>query len=109
MLEKEGGAFEGDRHLLEIVKGMASRVGRGVGEASPMVDARLADGSRVNAIIPPLALDGTLVSIRRFGAKPLLIDDLISKKAITQDMVRFLAACVKARINMVISGVTGSG
>ncbi len=88
---------------------IASRVGRRVGETSPMVDARLADGSRVNAIIPPLALDGTLVSIRRFGAKPLLIDDLISKKAITQDMVRFLAACVKARINMVISGGTGSG
>jgi pilus assembly protein CpaF len=109
MLQKTDVAFHDDRHLLQIVQRIASRVGRRVDETSPMVDARLADGSRVNAIIPPLALDGTLVSIRRFGAKPLLIDDLVSKKAITQDMVRFLAACVKARINMVISGGTGSG
>jgi pilus assembly protein CpaF len=108
-LEKTAIAFHDDRHLIQIVQRIASRVGRRVDETSPMVDARLPDGSRVNAIIPPLALDGTLVSIRRFGAKPLLIDDLISKKAITQDMVKFLAACVKARINMVISGGTGSG
>src|SRR6266446_6995915 len=108
-LEQANIAFHDDRHLLQIVQRIAGRVGRRVDETTPMVDARLADGSRVNAIIPPLALDGTLVSIRRFGAKPLLIDDLVSKKAITQDMVRFLAACVKARINMVISGGTGSG
>jgi len=74
-----------------------------------MVDARLPDGSRVNAIIPPLALDGTLVSIRRFGARPLLIPDLLAKKSITPEMIRFLAACIKARVNMVISGGTGSG
>jgi pilus assembly protein CpaF len=109
LLKKTDIAFHDDRHLLQIVQRIASRVGRRVDETSPMVDARLADGSRVNAIIPPLALDGTLVSIRRFGAKPLKIDDLISKKAIMGDMVKFLAACVKARINMVISGGTGSG
>jgi pilus assembly protein CpaF len=74
-----------------------------------MVDARLADGSRVNAIIPPLALDGALLSIRRFGARPLLIDDLIANKAVTRDMVGFVSACVKARVNVVISGGTGSG
>ena len=74
-----------------------------------MVDARLPDGSRVNAIIPPLALDGTLVSIRRFGAQPLLITDLLACKAIVPDMVQFLSACVKARVNMVISGGTGTG
>ncbi|MFL5245744.1 MAG: CpaF family protein [Gemmataceae bacterium] len=109
MLKRAEVAFHDERHLLQIVQRIASRVGRRVDETSPMVDARLADGSRVNAIIPPLALDGTLVSIRRFGAKPLQINDLIGKKAITKDMVRFLAACVKARINMVISGGTGSG
>jgi pilus assembly protein CpaF len=109
LLKRADIAFHDDRHLLQIVQRIASRVGRRVDETSPMVDARLADGSRVNAIIPPLALDGTLVSIRRFGAKPLKIDDLISKKAIMGDMVKFLAACVKARINMVISGGTGSG
>jgi pilus assembly protein CpaF len=109
MLQRADVAFHDDRHLLQIVQRIANRVGRRVDETSPMVDARLADGSRVNAIIPPLALDGTLVSIRRFGAKPLLIDDLVAKKAITQDMVKFLAACIKARINMVISGGTGSG
>ena len=102
-------AFHDDRHLLQIVQRIAGRVGRRVDETSPMVDARLPDGSRVNAIIPPLALDGTLVSIRRFGAQPLLIADLMERQALTPDMVRFLSACVKARVNMVISGGTGSG
>jgi pilus assembly protein CpaF len=74
-----------------------------------MVDARLADGSRVNAVIPPLALDGALVSIRRFGARPLRMHDLVEKKSIPKEMVTFLAACVKARVNMLISGGTGSG
>jgi pilus assembly protein CpaF len=108
-LEKTNVVFHDDRHLLQIVQRIASRVGRRVDETSPMVDARLPDGSRVNAIIPPLALDGTLVSIRRFGAKPLLISDLLQRKAFTPDMMTFLAACVKARINIVISGGTGSG
>jgi pilus assembly protein CpaF len=91
------------------VQRIAGRVGRRVDETSPMVDARLPDGSRLNAIIPPLALDGTLVSIRRFGAQPLLIKDLIGKRSISKDMVEFLAACIKARINVIISGGTGSG
>jgi pilus assembly protein CpaF len=108
-LERAEIAFHDDRHLLQIVQRIAGRVGRRVDETNPMVDARLPDGSRVNAIIPPLALDGTLVSIRRFGARPLLIDDLVSKRALTHDMVGFLAACIKARVNIVISGGTGSG
>jgi pilus assembly protein CpaF len=108
-LEKTNIAFHDDRHLLQIVQRIAGRVGRRVDETSPMVDARLADGSRVNAIIPPLALDGALVSIRRFGARPLLISDLLSYKSITRDMVTFLAACIKARVNLLISGGTGSG
>jgi pilus assembly protein CpaF len=108
-LERADIAFHDDRHLLQIVQRIAGRVGRRVDETSPMVDARLPDGSRVNAIIPPLALDGTLVSIRRFGAQPLLINDLLGKRSIAKDMVKFLAACVKARINMIISGGTGSG
>ena len=94
----------------EIVQRIVGRVGRRVDETSPMVDARLPDGSRVNAIIPPLALDGRLVSIRRFGRQPLLVDDLVAKKADDAgDGPRFLAACVEARINMLISGGTGSG
>jgi pilus assembly protein CpaF len=108
-LEPTNIAFHDERHLLQIVQRIAGRVGRRVDETSPMVDARLPDGSRINAIIPPLALDGTLVSIRRFGAKPLLISDLLNKKAITREMIEFLGACVKARINTVISGGTGSG
>src|SRR5262249_11128454 len=108
-LERADIAFHDDRHLLQIVQRTAGRVGGRVDETSPMVDARLPDGSRVNAIIPPLALDGVLLSIRRFGAQPLLIDDLLAKHALTTEMVKFLAACVKARINMVISGGTGSG
>jgi pilus assembly protein CpaF len=108
-LELSGVAFHDDRHLMQIVQRIVGRVGRRVDETSPMVDARLPDGSRVNAIIPPLALDGTLVSIRRFGARPLMIADLVSKKAITNEMVQFLSSCVKARINMLISGGTGSG
>jgi pilus assembly protein CpaF len=108
-LERADIAFNDDKHLLQIVQRIAGRVGRRVDETSPMVDARLSDGSRVNAIIPPLALDGALVSIRRFGARPLLINDLIAKKSITPDMVKFLSACVKARVNILVSGGTGSG
>jgi pilus assembly protein CpaF len=108
-LERVDIAFNDDRHLVQIVQRIVGRVGRRVDETRPMVDARLPDGSRINAIIPPLALDGSLVSIRRFGGRPLLISDLINKKAITQDMVRFLAGCVRARLNVLISGGTGSG
>jgi pilus assembly protein CpaF len=108
-LERAAIAFHDEKHLLQIVQRIVGRVGRRVDETSPMVDARLPDGSRVNAIIPPLALDGTLVSIRRFGARPLLIADLVANRSITPEMVRFLTACIKARANMVISGGTGSG
>jgi pilus assembly protein CpaF len=108
-LESADVKFNDERHLLQIVQRIAGRCGRRVDETSPMVDARLADGSRVNAIIPPLALDGTLLSIRRFGAKPFLIKDLIANQSMTPEMGQFLAACIKARVNMIISGGTGSG
>jgi pilus assembly protein CpaF len=101
--------FNDEKHLLQIVQRIVGRIGRRVDETTPMVDARLADGSRVNAIIPPLALDGTLLSIRRFGARPLLFEDLVAKKSITQEMVDFLSAAVRARCNILISGGTGSG
>jgi pilus assembly protein CpaF len=95
--------------LIQIVQRIVGRVGRRVDETKPTVDARLPDGSRINAVIPPLALDGPLVSIRRFGGRPLLSSDLLAKKAITKPMIDFLAACIEARINIVISGGTGSG
>jgi pilus assembly protein CpaF len=102
-------AFDDEQHLLEVVQRIAGRVGRRIDEASPMVDARLPDGSRVNAVLRPLALDGALVSIRRFAARPLLAGDLIARRSITSEMVEFLSACVKARLNIMISGGTGSG
>ena len=108
-LEPVNIAFNDDRHLVQIIQRIVGRIGRRVDETCPMVDARLADGSRVNAIIPPLALDGALLSIRRFGARPLQIDDLMVHKAVTREMIQFLSACVKARINIIISGGTGSG
>jgi pilus assembly protein CpaF len=108
-LERVNVVFNDEKHLLQIVQRIVGRIGRRVDETTPMVDARLPDGSRVNAIIPPLALDGTLVSIRRFGSRPLLIKDLLAFKAVTPEMIQFLSACVKARINMIISGGTGSG
>ncbi|MFO0841667.1 MAG: CpaF family protein [Gemmataceae bacterium] len=101
--------FNDDRHLLQIIQRIVSRVGRRVDETCPMVDARLADGSRFNAIISPLALDGSLVSIRRFGNRPLLADDLVANKSVTPEIVRFLSACVQGRLNVLISGGTGSG
>jgi pilus assembly protein CpaF len=101
--------FNDEKHLLQIVQRIAGRVGRRVDETTPMVDARMADGSRFNAIIPPLALDGSLVSIRRFGAKPLMMPDLVKFGALTEEMAAFLSACIKSRLNAVISGGTGSG
>ena len=101
--------FTDEKHLLNIVQRICSRVNRRVDESSPMVDARLPDGSRVNAIIPPLSMKGTVVSIRRFGAKPLQAADLIAGKSATSEMLDFLGACVKGRLNMVVSGGTGSG
>jgi len=100
--------FRDNAHLLTVIDRIVSRVGRRVDESSPMVDARLADGSRVNAIIPPLALDGPVLSIRRFGAE-LTAQDLVSKGAMTDQMLTLLAGCVLARLNILISGGTGSG
>jgi pilus assembly protein CpaF len=108
-LERTNIVFHDGRHLLQIVQRIAAKVGRRVDETSPMVDARLPDGSRLNAIIAPLALEGPLVSIRRFGARPLLIEDLLANDSITPEMIQFLEACVQARINIVISGGAGSG
>jgi pilus assembly protein CpaF len=101
--------FRDNEHLLQIINRIVSKVGRRVDETSPMVDARLPDGSRVNAIIHPLAVDGPILSIRRFGAAPLKIDDMIRNESLTEDMRNFLEACVKARLNILISGGTGSG
>jgi pilus assembly protein CpaF len=109
MLEEGHVAFQDDRHLVQIIQRVVGKVGRRLDEATPMVDARLADGSRINAVIAPLALDGPLVSIRRFGARPFLVADLLARGAITEDMVKFLSSCVQAKINTVISGGTGSG
>ena len=108
-LEKVDIAFRDDSHLLQIIDRIVSRVGRRVDESSPMVDARLQDGSRVNAIIPPLSIDGPVLSIRRFGSDPLTIKDLIDLKALTPQLVQVLEACVKSRLNVLISGGTGAG
>jgi pilus assembly protein CpaF len=102
-------SFRDDRHLLQIIDRIVSRVGRRVDESTPMVDARLPDGSRVNAIIPPLALDGPAVSIRRFGTGPLAPDQLVELKSISAEMMETLAAAVRARISILISGGTGAG
>lgn len=108
-LEPVDVSFRDDAHLLQIIDRIVSRIGRRVDESSPMVDARLKDGSRVNAIIPPLAIDGPMLSIRRFGADPLTIKNLVEYKALTQPLVQILEACVKARLNVLISGGTGAG
>ncbi len=109
VLEKVAANFQDDRHLLRVIDRIVSGVGRRIDDSSPMVDARLADGSRVNAIIPPLAVDGPLVSIRRFPAERLKSDDLVSLRALTRPMLEFLAHCVRARLNALISGGTGAG
>src|SRR5580700_7457816 len=108
-LEKVEMLFRDNDHLLQIIDRIVSKVGRRVDETSPMVDARLPDGSRVNAIIPPLALDGPTMSIRRFGANPLKLEDLLNYKAFTPEMAMLMEACIKARLNIIISGGTGCG
>lgn len=108
-MEKTDVTFRDNEHLLQIIDRIVSKVGRRVDETSPMVDARLPDGSRVNAIIPPLALDGASVSIRRFGSNPLKLEDLLNYKAFTPEMAMLMEACIKARLNIVISGGTGCG
>jgi pilus assembly protein CpaF len=108
-LLETGIRFQNDRHLLHIIEKIVSSVGRRIDESVPLVDARLPDGSRVNAIIPPLAVDGPSLSIRRFGRKVLSNDDLLRNQTVTPSIMAFLAACVEARLNIVISGGTGSG
>ena len=109
LLQRVDAKFRDDRHLLQIIDRIVSRIGRRVDESSPMVDARLPDGSRVNAIIPPLALDGPALSIRRFGTGPITVDQLVQLKTISPEMMEMLAAAVRARISILISGGTGAG
>jgi len=109
MLTRVNVSFRDDRHMLQIIDRIVSGVGRRVDESSPMVDARLADGSRVNAIIPPLALDGPSMSIRRFGTGPVASNQLVELKSISAEMMEVLAAAVKARVSILISGGTGAG
>jgi pilus assembly protein CpaF len=114
-VEKEGRVqrsdvtFRDNDHLLQILDRIVSRVGRRIDETSPMCDARLPDGSRLNAIIPPLALDGPSLTIRKFGAKPLTLENLLNFGAFTPEMVMFMEGAMKARLNIIISGGTGSG
>jgi pilus assembly protein CpaF len=109
LLTRADASFRDDRHLLQIIDRIVSRVGRRVDESSPMVDARLPDGSRVNAIIPPLALDGPSMSIRRFGTGPLAANQLVQLKSISAEMMELLSAAVRARLSILISGGTGAG
>jgi pilus assembly protein CpaF len=108
-LEVTGLSFKDNQHLMQIIDRIVSRIGRRVDESSPMVDARLSDGSRVNAIIPPLALDGPCLSIRRFGRDPLTARNMIDNKTLTEPMLELLSAMVKGRLNLLISGGTGAG
>ena len=108
-LEPTGLTFKDDAHLMQIIDRIVSRVGRRVDESSPMVDARLADGSRVNAIIPPLAIDGPCLSVRRFGRDPITARNMIENKTLTEPMLELLSAMVKGRLNILISGGTGAG
>src|SRR6202030_4428656 len=109
ILERTPVQFRDDVHLMGIIDRIVSAIGRRVDESSPMVDARLADGSRVNAIISPLAVDGPCLSIRRFGRDPLTADDLLHNNTLTGPMLELLRGCVKARLNILISGGTGAG
>ncbi len=108
-IQKSPVTFRDNEHLLQILDRIVSKVGRRVDETNPMVDARLPDGSRLNAIIPPLALDGPSLTIRKFGSRPLTLEDLLRFGAFTPEMVMFLEGAIKARLNIVISGGTGSG
>jgi pilus assembly protein CpaF len=109
LLELTSVSFRDNQHLLRIIDKIVSKVGRRVDESTPMVDARLSDGSRVNAIIPPLAVDGPLLSIRRFSTDKLMPPDLVDRRATTQGMMELLEGAVKARLNIIIAGGTGAG
>src|SRR5687767_8845605 len=109
VLERVTATFQDDRHLLRVIDRIVSGVGRRIDDSSPMVDARLPDGSRVNAIIPPLAVDGPILSIRRFPTERLKAEDLVTLRSMTRPMLEFLEHCVRAKLNMLISGGTGAG
>jgi len=109
VLEEYPQIFKDDAHLMQIIERILSKVGRRVDESAPMVDARLPDGSRVNVIIPPLSIDGPVLSIRRFGLDPLTAKDLLSYKTLTPGILELLKGVVKARLNLVITGGAGSG
>jgi len=109
MLELTNVTFQNDEHVMKIIQRIIAPIGRRVDESSPMVDARLADGSRVNAIIPPLSLVGPVITVRKFSATPFTVDDLVRFGTATPEMFEFLEACVKARLNIFVSGGTGSG
>jgi pilus assembly protein CpaF len=109
VLEKTTVIFKDERHLMHVIDKIVSAVGRRVDESSPMVDARLKDGSRVNVIIPPLAVDGPILSIRKFGSTPLGAEDLLRNKALTEPMLEILKGAVQARLNIIVSGGTGAG
>ncbi|HXP47230.1 MAG TPA: CpaF family protein [Terriglobales bacterium] len=108
-LERTPLSFKDNQHLMQIIERIVSRIGRRVDESSPMVDARLADGSRVNAIIPPLAIDGPCLSIRRFGREPVTARQMIENQTLTESMLELLSAMVKGRLNILVSGGTGAG
>jgi pilus assembly protein CpaF len=108
-LEETKVQFDSNEHLMQVINRIVSRVGRRVDETSPMVDARLPDGSRVNVIIPPLAIDGPILSIRRFGRSPLRVRDLVSRGSVSRESISFMAACVRAKLNVLVSGGTGTG
>ena len=109
LLERTAASFRNDQHLMSIIDRIVSAVGRRIDESSPMVDARLADGSRVNAIIPPLSIDGPCLSIRRFGRDPLTATELVENDSLTAKMVELLRGCVYSRLNCLVSGGTGAG
>ncbi len=108
-LTKVNGKFNDEAHLRRTIDKIVSRIGRRVDESSPMVDARLPDGSRVNAVVPPLAIDGSSLTIRKFSADPLTVDDLIEFGSLTPRTADFLDACVRGRLNVIVSGGTGAG
>ena len=108
-LSRVDGAFNDEQHVRRTIDKIVSRVGRRVDESSPMVDARLPDGSRVNAVVPPLAVDGSLLTIRKFSADPYQVDDLVAFGTLTPQVAEFLEACVRGRLNILVSGGTGAG
>ncbi len=108
-LQECGVQFKDDAHLIRVIERICSRVGRRIDATCPLVDARLPDGSRVNAVIPPVAVDGPLLSIRRFGKDALQAETLVKNLSMTEGMLTLLKACVKARLNIIVSGGTGAG